>query len=100
VNHVHQPANSPYRAAHAVYILEEPGPRFDRIGEVPDVLRPRVISLRAFDAAGMIVDAALCAGTEVEQGIEHLLTDARVDYLQLHYAKFGCFACRVDRVDA
>jgi hypothetical protein len=100
VNHVHQPADSPYRASHAVYVLEHPGARFDRVDDVPAVLRLRTISLRAFDDAGMIVGAELCDGDVVEIGIERLLDDARVAYVHLHYAKFGCFACRADRADA
>jgi len=100
VNHLHQPADSPYRASHAVYVLEQPGPRYDRVGEVPELLRHRMISLRAFDGAGMIVGAELCPGTVVEDAIDQLLADARAAYLHLHYAKFGCFACRVDRVAA
>lgn len=46
---------------------------------------------------GMIVDATLCAGTELEGSIKQLLQLDTVTYLHLHYAKHGCYACRVDR---
>src|SRR5580658_5246639 len=51
VNHTHQPADTPYRASHAIFVLEGAGETYDRIDEVPEVLRPRMISLRAFDAS-------------------------------------------------
>ena len=97
VNYVHQPIASPYRAAHAVYVLEHPRQQYDRTDEIPQVLRSRMISLRAFDDDGMIVDADLCPGAQLEAPIHRLLGQASTAYLHLRYAKFGCFACRVDR---
>lgn len=98
VNYTHQPADTPYRASHAVYVLEQPRGRYDRVDEVPQVLRRRMISLRAFDERGMIVGAELCSGTELEPWIDRLLASSAASYLHLHYAKYGCYACRVDRV--
>ena len=97
LNYEHQPAQSPYRAAHAIYVLEHSVQAYDRVNEIPRVLRSRVISLRGFDDGGMLVAAELCPGTELEHGIEQLLQSASVSYLQLHYAKHGCFACSVER---
>jgi hypothetical protein len=97
LNYEHQPANSPYRAAHAIFVLEHSVAAYDRVDEIPAVLRSRVISLRAFDDQGMIVDAALSPGDELERQIEQLLQLPNAAYLHLHYAKHGCYACRVDR---
>lgn len=97
VNHVHQNAETPFKASHAVYVLTSAKERYDRVDEVPTVLRSRVISLRAFDDEGMMVNADLRDGANVEEGIHDLLADPRAAYLHLHYAKFGCYACRVDR---
>ena len=49
VNYVHQPANTPYRASHAIFVREGATETYDRINEVPEVMRVRPISLRAFD---------------------------------------------------
>ncbi|MCB2037064.1 DUF1203 domain-containing protein [Ottowia sp.] len=98
VNYLHQPADSPFRASHAVFVLEHPQERYDRVDEVPEVLRSRMISLRAFDEEGMIAGAELCRGTELEPSIDRLLAQPRTSYLHLHYAAYGCYACRVDRV--
>jgi hypothetical protein len=93
----HQPAASPFRASHAVYVrvaAEEArlGP-----GEVPALFRKRILSLRAFDPAGMMIAADLADGREVEPLIANLLADPAVAYLHAHYAKPGCYAARIDR---
>lgn len=98
VNYIHQPATNPYRSSHAVYVLENPSYRYDKINEVPDVLRSRMISLRAFDYCDMMVGAELCEGHALEPFIEKMLADQHISYIQLHYAKYGCYACRIDRV--
>jgi Protein of unknown function (DUF1203) len=97
VNHVHQPAATPYHASHAIFVLEHAGEAYDRVDHIPEVLRPRVLSLRAFDAAHMMVNADLVDGGQVETLIERMLGNPAVDYVHAHYAKQGCFACRIER---
>ena len=97
VNHRHQPADTPYQASHAIFVLEGAGARYDRVDEIPEVLRPRTISLRAFDAAHMMVDADLVEGGVLEGAIDSLLANPEVDYIQAHYAKRGCYAARIER---
>lgn len=97
LNHVHQPAATPFRASHAIYIRE--GATTPRVltGEVPEVMLRRPISLRAFDAAGMMIDADLAEGDAVAATIGRLLADSRAAYLHAHYARPGCFAALVAR---
>jgi len=93
----HQPARTPFRASHAIYV--RPGAEEARpaVGAVPDALRSRILSLRAFDEAGMLIDADLADGRELEPVVIRLLADPRVAYLQAHFAKPGCYAARIDR---
>jgi hypothetical protein len=98
VNYLHQPADTPYRASHAVFVLESARTAFDRVDDVPPTFRSRTLSLRAFDDRHMMIDAELCAGQDVEAVIEQFWRDRRVAYLQAHYAKRGCYAARIDRV--
>lgn len=93
----HQPANSPYRAS---------GPIFVRRGKAqrvlpPDTLTPyvtkRLMSVRAYDAEDLIVDAAVCEGAAAGDEIRRMLGRPDVAYLHLHNAKRGCYSCRVDR---
>jgi hypothetical protein len=93
----HQPASSPFRASHAVYVRRAAGERYDRVGEVPAALRSRLLSLRAFDASGMLVAADVVEGTDVERLAEQLLADLRASYLHAHFARPGCYAARIER---
>ena len=99
VNHEHLPDAGPYRSRHAVYVIEGATRRYDAVDRIPDVLRKRMLLLRAFDAAGMMVDAALVAGADVESSIGRFFADPTVAFLHYHYATRGCYACRIDRVD-
>lgn len=97
LNYVHQPADTAYRASHAIFVREGATRTFDAVNEVPEVMRIRPLSLRAFDADHQMVDAELAAGREAEASIAALFRNPRVAYLQAHYAKRGCFAARIDR---
>lgn len=97
LNYTHQPADTPYRSSHAIFIREGAEQPFEVVGIVPEVIRRRPISLRAFDAAGSMTDADLVDGAELDAIIARFFADARTDYLHAHYAKRGCYAARIDR---
>jgi hypothetical protein len=97
VNYVHQPAETPYRASHAVFIRENAAKTYDRIDQIPPALNSRLIALRAFDADHMIVDADIADGSALEPLIERLLANPKAAYLQAHFAKYGCYAARIER---
>ena len=97
VNYTHQPADTPYRASHAVFVREGALKTYDRVNELPDVLRHRLLSLRAFSADGMLLDADVAPGNEIEPIIERFFADPRVAYIHAHNAKQGCYAGRIDR---
>jgi hypothetical protein len=97
VNFEHQPADTPYRASHAIFVREGATAAYDRVDEIPDAMRSRMLSLRAFDRSHLMVDAALVDGREAEAAIARLFANAGVDYLQAHYATRGCYAARVER---
>jgi hypothetical protein len=97
INYEHQTASSPYRASHAIFVRENAREARPEVGEVPQVLRSRLLSVRGFDEKGMMIDADVVDGREIEPAIERLLANARISYLHLHNAKPGCYAARVDR---
>jgi hypothetical protein len=97
LNYVHQPAATPYQASHAIFIREGAETRYEAVDEIPEVFRARMISLRAFDETGDMVDAGLAKGDEIEPAIVRLLSDPRVSYLHAHYATRGCYAGRIER---
>ncbi len=97
VNYLHQPADTPYRASHAIFVREGAVRAYDECDQIPPALAVRPISLRAFSADHWMVDADLVPGAELESSIGRLLSDQGIAYLQAHYAKRGCFAARIDR---
>lgn len=97
LNYTHQPANTPYRASHAIFVREGADTAAEFIDEVPEVMRVRMISLRAFNAAGEMLAADLADGKELVPLIERYLGDSNIAYLHAHYAKRGCFAALVER---
>ncbi len=98
VNHPHLPDDGPYRSSHAVFVVEGEARTYDATGEVPAVLRSRVLSLRGFDAQRMMVEADLVDGRDVEALIARFFANPDVAFIHVHYAKRGCYACRVDRI--
>ncbi len=98
VNYMHQPAATPYQSSHAIFVREgaEQPARF--IGEIPDVMSIRKISLRAFDVEGTMIDADLVDGSELRALIERFFENPAISYLHAHNAKRGCFSGTITRV--
>jgi hypothetical protein len=97
LNYMHQPASTPYRSCHAIFVSEGAQVPYDKIVEIPEALRVRPISLRAFDDQHQMVDADLVDGRELEGLIVKFLGNAKVQYLHAHFAKRGCYAARIER---
>jgi hypothetical protein len=97
LNHVSQPADTPYRASHAIFVREGAARAYDAVDEVPAVMRTRLLSLRAFDGEGMMRDADVVEGAAIEGVIARFFTDPAVSYIHVHNAKRGCYAGRIDR---
>ncbi len=96
VNHVSH-EGGPFHASHAIFVGESASEAARFVDRVPPALDRRVLSLRAFDAAGMMVDAALVQPGEADAAFRRMLVDPAVDHLDAHNATRGCFAARVER---
>jgi hypothetical protein len=97
INFTHQPAATPYRASHAIFVREGAERALDTVNTIPPAMASRIISLRAFDAHDMIVEADLAEGAELSARIVGLLARDDVAYIHAHYAKYGCYAARIER---
>ena len=93
----HLDAESPYRASHAIYVRESAVHKVCKANEVPELFRTRVLSLRAFDADALLIDADVVAGTEIEGKLDSMLINNAVAHVDIHFAKTGCFAARAIR---
>jgi len=96
VHFEHHAVASPFRASHALYVRAGEQ-TYDAIDEIPEQLRLRLLSVRAFDSHGMLVDAEVIDGKQLEAAIARLFDTPAASYLHVHYAKPGCYAARVAR---
>jgi hypothetical protein len=97
VNYTHQPADTPFRSSYAIYVREGADAAYEAVDEIPEAMRRRVISLRAFDEEGMLIDADMAEGNELKPLIARMFENPGAAYLHAHYAKPGCYAARIDR---
>jgi hypothetical protein len=97
LNYEHMDKPSPYRSSHAIFIREGAGEAYDRVDEIPEVMRSRLLSVRSFTADGMMLDAEVLPGAELRDWITESLADRAVDFIDVHNAKRGCFSGRITR---
>jgi hypothetical protein len=96
INYEHLPVDSPYRMRFAIFVRKG-DETYDKVDEVPDQLRSRMLAVRAFDGDGIMVRFELIDGRELEGSIGKLLANPRTSYLHVHFAAPGCYAARIDR---
>jgi hypothetical protein len=94
----HLSAGSPYRASGPVFVRRGARRAVLAPGEIPPYVARRLMSVRAYDADDMMVDADVCEGRDVRGVIERMLADPAIAFIHLHNARRGCFSCKVERV--
>ena len=62
LNYEHLDASTPYRSSHAIFVGEGAAPAVVDDNDIPESIRSRLISVRAFDADGMMRDADVWRG--------------------------------------
>ena len=96
VNHVSQPAPTPFRASHAIYVRKDVKPA-QLVDEVPALFATRTLGLRGFDEEGMMRGALLAPPGEAEAGILELFRRKEIAEVHVHTAALGCFLARAER---
>jgi Protein of unknown function (DUF1203) len=97
LNYEHLPVASPYRSSHAIFVREGAAEARLDVNEIPLLLQIRLLSVRAFDPGGMMLEADVVPGAELGPAIARMLERGATAYLHVHNAKPGCYAARVDR---
>ena len=95
LNHVSHDVANPYRASHAIFVADAKPAEF--IDDVPPVFQSRVLSLRGFDAEGMMADAVLAQPGEADAAIRKLFANPEIETIHAHNATRGCFSARIER---
>jgi len=97
MNYEHQPIATPFRSSHAIFVREWATQAIPDKNQVPKMFRHRLLSVRAFDDSGMMIDADVIDGEHLESLIERMLANKSTDTLHIHNAKPGCYAALVER---
>lgn len=100
LHHVHHDVDGPYRASGPVYVRQSAAEHVPPPNEVPDYAARRLLSFRAYDPAGMLLEADVAEGRELSAVVTRMFADPNVGYIHAHNAKPGCFSCRIDRAPA
>jgi hypothetical protein len=82
-----------------VFIHAESCERYDQADHVAEIVRPRLVSVRAYDAEQMcLYDLGHVAqGDTIDAALANALSDERTAFVNIHTAKPGCMLCRVER---
>lgn len=97
LNWEHLETVSPYRTSGPIFVRENAHAPAEFVDTVPEQLRRRLLSVRAYDADDMLRTAEVLPGDALETQIQEFFSDPAIRYLQVHNARAGCFACRIDR---
>ena len=98
LHYEHQPADTPFKASHAIYIRKDAMQALPDADEVPELLRLRTLSLRAYNHEHLLIAADLAEGANAEETIDRLLLNPEAAYLHVHSAAMGCYLARAERV--
>lgn len=93
----HLDTDTPYRSGGPIFVRESATATCRRRNAIPEQQRSRLLSVRGYDAAGWMHDADVVEGAALEPLIRRLFADTRIDFLQVHNARRGCYACRIER---
>jgi Protein of unknown function (DUF1203) len=97
LNFPHHNVSSPYRASGPIFVRGSARTAKPAVGEIPIMFRHRLLSIRGYDAAAIMVAAEVVQGSKLEEVIERLFSNDSVKYLHVHNAGPGCYNCRVVR---
>jgi hypothetical protein len=90
-------AATPFRSSHAIFVRERAVQARPEVNTIPEMFRGRLLSVRAFDNSGMMIDADVVDGEKLESLIERLFANPAVHNLHIHNARLGCYAATVTR---
>ena len=93
----HQTSKTAYAASGPIFVRERTASGAKFTDEIPEQLKVRLISLRAYDSDGMMRDADVIDGKDLKPLIDRFLADSTVAYLHAHFARRGCYAARIER---
>ncbi len=82
-----------------IFVHAEPCERFSAAGEVPEIVRGRLVSVRSYDAGDQCIYdlGEAVEGGQVDAPLARAIADPRTKFVNIHTAKPGCLLVRVER---
>jgi hypothetical protein len=93
----HHQVQSPYQAVGPIFVRKCANTTSLEINDIPLMLTTRMLSVRAYNNAAMMVEAVVTEGRNLKETVERLFENQDTSYLHIHNAKPGCYNCRVER---
>lgn len=97
VSHDPFDTTSPYRSASPIFLHRQACTPDGDATILPTQLTSRLLSVRGFDDAAMMLDAAVIDGVELDATVQRMFGDDAIEVLHVHNAVRGCFAARIER---
>jgi len=98
LNYLHHDCHSPYRASGPIYIRNKLNSIKLKTNDIPRLLSHRLLSMRAYNKNGMMIDAHTINGKELRETINLIFNQQEIEYIHIHNASPGCYNCLVERV--
>jgi Protein of unknown function (DUF1203) len=93
----HHAAHSPYQSSGPIFIRKNVEKARLGVNEIPLMLHHRLLSLRAYDADAMMIEATVVEGKALAESLSLILDNVSVAYIHIHNARPGCYNCLVRR---
>jgi hypothetical protein len=97
LNYTSHDVATPYRSSYAIYVREQANDAEGFTDTTPPVFDGRPLGLRAFDARGMLRNAALALPGQADEKIRALFDSPEIANIHAHNAAHGCFSARIER---
>jgi hypothetical protein len=95
----HHKVKSPYQSSGPIFIRQYAKKATLKINEIPLMLQHRLLSLRIYNAYGMMIDARTVMGNGLKKEIQQIFNNKNAHYIQVHNASPGCYNCQINRVE-
>jgi hypothetical protein len=93
----HQGASTPFRQSGPIFVREGAREACEMVDQVPEAFARRMLSARAYDRDGMMIEGELIDGPNLGGLLDAWLARREVDIVHLHYARRGCYAGLAER---
>lgn len=94
----HHDVRSPYYSEGPIFVRKDLETVKLAINEIPQMLLHRILSLRAYDKAAMMIDARTIEGNVLSEALNDIFENSKVGYIHIHNSGPGCYNCMVERV--